>query len=418
MSDTIRRNTKKSLISLFFQSGYSAVLGLIASVIITALEAKSVFGIYSTTLATIGIFNYLSDIGLAGALIQKKEIIKDDLKTVFTIQQTLIVILVTVGFLGTSYIEARYHLPADAHLLYWSVLVGFFISSLKTIPSILLERAVDFPKLVRVQIIENTLFYFLVSVCIIAGFGLKSFAIALLARSIIGTILVYRYSPWTIAIGISWSSLRELLSFGVPFQMNSLLALVKDEFVTLFLGRTLGLAALGEIMWAKKWAEAPIRIVMDNVSKVLFPIFSRLQDDQERLKKTIVMTIWAQTLVLGPILLILALAMPYIIHVIPQYSKWESAIPMFQLFCISAFLSTLSTPFMNIFNALKKPKIPLMFMVYWTVMTWILTPIAIRTMGPIGFVYVQVFLSSTCFVVIAVARRYLQIDLLKNPFVK
>jgi O-antigen/teichoic acid export membrane protein len=74
MPDTIHRNTKKSLISLFFQSGYSAVLGLIASIIITALEAKSVFGIYSTTLATIGIFNYLSDIGLAGALIQKRRL--------------------------------------------------------------------------------------------------------------------------------------------------------------------------------------------------------------------------------------------------------------------------------------------------------------------------------------------------------
>jgi hypothetical protein len=59
-----------------------------------------------------------------------------------------------------------------------------------------------------------------------------------------------------------------------------------------------------------------------------------------------------------------------------------------------------------------------MFMVYWTAMTWILTPIAIRMMGAIGFVYVQVFLSSTCFVVMAVAHRYLQIDLLKNPFVK
>lgn len=413
MSHDLHKNTKKSLISLFFQSGYSAVLGLIANIIITALEAKEVFGIYAATLATIGIFNYLSDIGLAGALIQKKEVKDVDLRTVFTIQQMLILTLVVIGFIATNFIRNYYHLPNQAIYLYWAVLAGFFISSLKTIPSVLLERSVNFAGIVRIQVIENTLFYLLISIGIILRFGLMSFAVAVIVRALVGTFLMYRSSTWRPQLGINNQSFRELISFGLPFQLNSLLALIKDEFVVIFLGKTLGLATLGEIAWAKKWAEAPIRIVMDNISKVLFPVLSRLQDDQEKLKRTVTMTIWAQTLILGPILLISAFAMPYAVHIIPKYAKWQSAVPIFQLFCISAFLSTLSTPFMNVFNALKKPRVPLAFMAYWTITTWILTPIAVKSFGAIGFAYVQVFLSSSFIAVIAIAQRYLQLDFFK-----
>lgn len=411
MVHDLTKNTKKSLISLFFQSGYSAILGLVTNILITALEAKEVFGIYSVTLATIGIFNYLSDIGLAGALIQKKDIDSRDLSTVFTIQQALILTLVTIGFVGTDFVRRYYMLPPAAVLLYWAVLIGFFVSSLKTIPSILLERSVDFSRIVRVQVLENTLFYLLVSIGIIMQFGLLSFAFAVLVRAVFGTILMYRLSPWSPRLRLDRAVLRELLVFGLPFQMNSLLALVKDELMIIFLGKTLGLATLGEIAWAKKWAEAPIRIIMDNVSKVLFPLLSRLQNDQEKLKRTVSMTIWAQTLVLGPVLLVAAFAMPYLVHIIPQYEKWASAVPIFQLFCISAFLSTLSTPFMNIFNALKKPRIPLYFMIYWTAMTWFLTPPAIGQFGAIGFAYVQIFLSLSFFVAMWQAQKTFGLEL-------
>ena len=188
---TLKNNSLKSLGFLFFQSGYSAVLGLITNLIITALAAKEVFGIYATTLATITIFNYISDIGLAGALIQKKEVQDRDLSTVFTVQQLIITSLVCIGFLLTPFVQSFYRIPPEGVYLYWAVLLGFFISSLKTIPSVLLERSVHFHEIVKVQVIENTLFYIIVSLCMIAGLNLYSFAIGVLVRSTVGTILMY-----------------------------------------------------------------------------------------------------------------------------------------------------------------------------------------------------------------------------------
>lgn len=222
---------------------------------------------------------------------------------------------------------------------------------------------------------------------------------------------MYRRSAWVPRFSLHIPSLRELLSFGLPFQANSFLALIKDELMVIFLGRTLGFQGLAEIMWAKKWAEAPIRIIMDNVSKILFPVLSRLQDNKDTLQRTVTATIWLQTLILGPVILAVGVGMPIFIQLVPQYQKWQNALPILYVFCASAFLSTLSTPFMNIFNALNKPKVPFYFMVFWTASTWILTPWFIREFGPIGFAYVQLLLSCSFVAVIYYSRKFLHLNL-------
>ena len=400
----LKKNSVISLLSLFFQSGYSAVLGLVANLVLTIVLAPATFGIYTLVLSINSLLNYFSDIGLAASLVQKKDVTEDDLKTTFTVQQGLIIPLVTVGFLATSFITSYFNLPPEAIYLYWAVLASFFFSSLKTIPSIKLERTIQFQKIVLVQIVENTLFYISVSLLALAGFGLHSFTISVLIRSVVGTVLIYSFSFWMPHIGISKESLKKLLSFGVPFQTNTLLALVKDDLILLFLGKVLGLEALGYIGWAKRWAEAPIRIIMDNINRILFPIFSRLQHEKEKVQQLLDKVIQYQTLILAPIYIGLFLLMHKIFILIPKYDKWEPALPLFYMFVIAAFFSSYSNPFTNLFNALGKIKWTFYFMIYWTVASWILIPIVTLQVGIYGFPIAQIALSLTFVPIMILAR--------------
>ena len=386
--------------SLFFQSGYSAILGLIASLVLTVLLSPTVFGMYITVLSIISLLNYFSDIGLAASLIQKKEITKDDVKTTFTIQQILILTLITIGFFSTTFIRRFYNLPAEGVYLFWGLLLAFFISSLKTIPSIFLERKIQFQKIVQVQIIENTVFYLLAIILAVLNFGVMSFTYAVIARAIIGLITMYSISFWLPTVGISAKSLRHLLSFGIPFQASSFLALFKDDLITLFLGKVLGFEGLGYIGWAKKWAESPIRIIMDNISRVLFPVISRIQSDKEKISRLIEKLLNYQTTLLAPTLVGLALLMKPLVEIIPKYNKWEPALPFFYIFIVASFFSSYSTPFMNLFNALGKVKISFSFMLSWTVATWLLTPLFIRLFGLYGFPLNQLILSLTFVIVL------------------
>lgn len=246
--------------------------------------------------------------------------------------------------------------------------------------------------------------------------GLMSFTYAVLLRAVVGVVLMYKISFWIPRIGISQKSLKKLLSFGVPFQASSFLALFKDDLITLFLGKVVGFEALGYIGWAKKWAESPIRIIMDNLGRVLFPVIARIQKDKKRISELMDKILYYQTLLLAPTLFSLALLMHQVVAFIPKYSKWAPALPLFYIFCLSAFLSSYSTPFINLFNALGKAKISFLFMALWTVTTWILTPIFTRMYGMYGFPFTQIILSSTCVMVIFVAKKYIPFHFFQSTY--
>lgn len=412
----LKKKTVISTISLFFQSGFSAVLGLAANLVLTILLSPSIFGIYITILSMISVLNYFSDIGLAASLIQKKEITDDDIKTTFTVQQMLIVTIIAVAFFLTPFIMQFYKLPAEGKYLYWALLLSFFTSSLKTIPSVFLERKIHFHKIVMVQVVENTVFYLSVIIFAVLGFGLRSFTVAVLLRSVIGVILMYYISFWVPRIGISINHLKELLSFGVPFQASSFLALFKDDLITLYLGKVLGFTGLGYIGWAKKWAEAPIRIVMDNLSRVLFPVIARIQHDKQKISSLVERILHYQTLILAPAIIGLALIMNSLVSIIPKYSKWQPAMPLFYLFCLASLFSSYSTPFINMFNALGKVKISFTFMAVWTGLVWILTTILTSIFGYYGFPITQLILSSTFIVVVWQAKKILDFRFVKPVY--
>ncbi len=411
-SEVLKRKSIISAMSLFFQSGYSAMLGFFANVILTIYLSPQIFGIYITVLSIISLLNYFSDIGLAASLIQREHVRSEDVKTAFTVQQLLIISIVVIGYVLTAPIMRFYGLNADGRFLYWTLLFGFFISSLKTIPSVFLERAVRFDKIVLVQIIENTCFYITVIICAMHGYGLLSFAYGVLLRSCIGLIAVYIISPWMPRIGIVRTSLKDLLSYGVPFQSMSFLAIIKDELVNLFLGKLIGFSALGYIGWAKKWAESSLRIIMDNINRVVFPLFSRIQSEPDKQKSVMERILKYQSMIMIPACLGMMMLMPLIVELLPKYEKWRPALPIFYIFVASSLFSGYSNPFINYFNGIGKIKLSLGFMVFWTVSTWLLLIPLSKAFGMFGFPLTVLILSLTFIIVLLKARTFIAFDFL------
>ncbi len=406
--EDLKKRSFLSIVSLFFQSGYSAVLGLVANLIITILLSPSVFGVYITVLSLISFLNYFSDVGLAGALIQKKELSEDDLATTFTFQQLLTLILIIIGFFFSPFIKSFYNLPQSGVYLYWALLISFFISSMKTIPSVFLERKIKFQKIVLVQIVESTVFYATVSILAFMGFGLNSFTVAVLLRSVVGLVLIYSLSFWLPKIYISLSSLKELATFGLPFQATSIMGLFKDDLIVLYLGKVVGFEGLGYIGWAKKWADAPIRMITDNLSRIIFPLIARFQEQKERVKMLAEKILYYQTLLLAPVAVGIALVMSPLIYIIPNYTKWLPALPLFYIFIASSLIVSFSAPFMNLFNALGKVKIAFSFMLFFTILTWILTPTLTKSFGYYGFPYTHILVSTSFVIVLFYARNLLK----------
>lgn len=388
------------------------LLNTVLVFLLTIFIDPRTFGVYFVVSAGLALLTYFSDIGLSAALVQKKEkVTREDLVTTFTIQQLLVISAITVAFFLSPYIAVFYDLDRQGTQLFQALLISFFLSSLKTIPSANLVRNLEFQKFSIPQVAEALVFNLVAVILATRGFGITSFTVAVLARGIVGLILIYTIAPWRIGIGISRESARSLLSFGIPFQANSFLALLKDDLLIIILGKILTLTEVGYIGFAQKWAFMPLRLIMDKVIQVTFPAFSRLQNDKTLMALGIEKTIFMISLLIVPLMAGLIVLAPYTIDIIPQYHKWGPAIPLLTFFAINAILSSVSTPLTNVLNALGQIKTTLRLMMFWTVATWVLTLTLIQFYGFLGVAIASAVIATSVGIVVYLVQRQVKFDI-------
>src|SRR3989338_4972850 len=286
--ELIKKKAISGVVTFTLRTFFIQSFTFFATFILTILLDPSIFGIFFVVSALINFFVYFSDIGLAAALIQKEEQpSRKDLVTTFTIQQVIIFTLIIIGLALSSKIAIFYKLDSQGLMLLRVLIFSLVLSSLKTIPSIILERKLDFTRLVIPQIAENIIFYSIAIVLAYSGFGLSSFSWAVLVRGFFGLAIIYFLSPWRPGFSFNFKSDKNLINFGIPFQLNSILALIKDDLLTVFLGKILTFNQIGYVGWAQKFGFVPLRFFMDNVIKVTFPAYSRLQENRKELAKVI-----------------------------------------------------------------------------------------------------------------------------------
>lgn len=409
---------KRSVIGVVALTARTFLLQIIAfgsTFLLTLFLTPDTFGIFYVVSAIISFLGYFSDIGLAAALVQKRdEVTEEDLSTTFVIQQGLVLTLVVLSLVFSQMIASFYRLDASGVWLFRALAISFFLSSLKTIPSVLLERKLAFDRLVIPQVVETLGFYLIAVYLAWRGAGITSFTWAVLVRGTLGLVTMYIVEPWKPTFVISRKSAKKLMSFGLPFQMNSFLALLKDDLLTVFLGRVLPFAQVGYIGWAKKWAEVPLRLIMDSVIRVTFPAYSRLQHDKKLLEKALDKTIFGLSAAILPISTVLLFFVHPMVSIIPKYGKWEPALISFYIFVFSSAIAALSTPLMNAINAVGNIKTTLKFMIGWTISTWIITLISMKFFGFNGVSLALLIVSGSIVLVIRVAKRIANFSFLDN----
>lgn len=414
-TEIVKKRVASGAAILTARTIFLQAVSFFANALLTVFLEPAQYGVFFLVSAVINFLAYFSDIGFAAALIQKKETLtKEDLRTVFTAQQILIVLLLIVIFLITPFIRVFYKFNQESVYLLWALAFSLFTSSLKTIPSVLMERRLEFNKLVIPQIIETLIFN--VSVVYLAwkGFGITSFTIGVLVRSIAGLITTYIIQPWFPRISFSSSAFKSILRFGIPYQTNVFLAMVKDDGMTLFLGTIIGSSGIGLLGWAQKWAYAPLRFFMDQVIKVTFPAFSRLQGNRKDLSDLVTKSIFFICLLVFPALVLLVLIAPILVQIIPKYAKWSPALFALSILTITSGLAAVTTPLTNTLNAIGKISLTFKLMVMWTVLTWVFVPLLAFLYGINGAAVGFTLVSLSSFVALFLVSKHVDVNYFKS----
>jgi O-antigen/teichoic acid export membrane protein len=388
--DDVKKKSIAGVVSYSLRTGMVYVIALIATLLLGVYLDPGEFGIYYIVLSVIGIFTFLSDVGLAAALVQSKtDPSKEDLATTFTVQQMLAVGIFLLILIMTPVWQKYTRLDQHGLWLLYALGFSFVLASLKTIPSIILERQLQFNKLVIPQVIEQLLFYSIAVIMAMKGFGVSSFTVAVLVRSIAGVVSIYFLQPWKISIGISKQSLNRLLKFGFKFQANDLLARLKDDLFIVVLAKFIGPVQMGYLGWAKRWSMFPYQFSVSNVVAITFPTYSRLQEHKEVLARALEKSIYFISLVIFPVLMGMSVMARPLTELIPDYQKWQPALPLLYFFCLNIAFAAVANPMINTLNAMGDINKTLKLMIVMTAATWFLSPMGYYLWGINGIAIVS-----------------------------
>lgn len=409
---TLKTRSLTGVVTLISRSFILQIVATVGFLALTTFLGRPEIGLFIAVNDLVGILGYFSDIGLAASLIQKKTTVTiQDLRTTFTFQQIIVLALIGLAILFARPIFEFYKISGGGTSLFYALLLGFFLASLKTIPSVILERQLKFNILASVEVLENLVFYALAVFLAWQGYGVVAYVWAVVGRGVLGTALIYYLASWPIGFGFSLDTLKSLLKFGLPYQVNSLLAVVKDRFLNIFLWKTIGADGIGIIGWAQTWSQKPLRFIMDNVTKVTFPAYARLQDHPEQLKKAIEKTLFFITILTFPVLAGLSLVASDLIAMVPKWSKWQPALLPLYLFCFNSALASISTPLTNTLNALGKVKINTYLMLMWTALTWGIIPILATKFGYVGVSFGVAIIALSSIIPVIIVKKIINFNL-------
>jgi len=402
-----KRKSVTGAASYFMRSIFLQAIGFASILVLSAYFDPEDFGIYGIVLSIIGILMFFSDVGLASTLIQKKdEPTLNEYRSLFTVQfaLSLVILLVCIAVAMSEVLVAKTGVVGNYILL--ALGVSFPLATLKTIPSVILERELLFSKLVVPQIVEQICFHAVLIWLAISGWGVFAYIPAVLIRSTVGVLAMYFIQRWQIGFSTDWPTLKSLLGFGLKFQLNDFLARIKDQLFFLVLGYILPLKENGYVQWAKTQSMVPYNLTVNNVMAITFPAYSRLQGHPKQLQAAVEKSLFFITLAIFPILCGMALFITPLLVLFPTYAKWQPAIPSFIFFTLSIGWSSISSPLTTTLTAIGQINYTLKLMIVWTALTWILSPLLLIWFGFTGIAAAALIISFSSILSVWYAKRF------------
>ena len=160
----------------------------------------------------------------------------------------------------------------------------------------------------------------------------------------------------------------------------------------------------------------PLRVVLDNVTRVTFPAFSRMQDNIKELERSVTRSIFFITFLVFPAVVGIVILAPILFLSISKFGQWLPAVIPLTLLGVNVIFAAVTTQLTNLLNAIGKIKITSGLMVMWTILTWVLVPYLGLRFGVNGASAGYAIVGASSIVAILITKRYVNFSLMESTF--
>jgi teichuronic acid exporter len=360
-------------------------------VILARLLVPAQFGLVGMLAIFIEVARAFIDSGFSAALIQKKEATDVDISSAFYVNVVIGLAAMGLFWVGAPWVADFYQQPVLTPLM--RVLsLSLVIGSLTCVHTALLCRRIDFKTQLKVGIAATVLSGAIGIVMAARGFGVWSLVAQYLASSFFRSLFLWILSAWRPKLVFRLASVHEMFGFGSRLLASSLLNTIFENLYLVVIGKLFSATHLGLYTSAKRIDILATTNTTDVVTRVAFPVFSQIQDDRVRLKRSLRKAMTMLALVHFPIMAGLALVAGPLVSVLLS-PKWAAAVPWLQLLCIADASYPFQALQLNTLKALGRSDLFFNLEVLKKILTVIAIAITYRW-GVVGMIWGQIVLAT------------------------
>ena len=303
---------------------------LTAAIVLARLLSPDDFGVVAMATVVTGFVILLSDLGTSAAVIQRQDHSSRFLSTVFWTNVIFgliaMAVVIAISPLAASFYREERLIPVLAVLS-----VAFPLNGLVTLQRALLEKALDFEVLAKVEMLSTALAVGIAIAVALAGGGVWALVLQTVTSVAAMAVFLWVKSEWRPRFEASLSDMRSIAGLSgylTGFNVVNYFARNADY---LLIGWLLGSRDLGYYTMAYRILMFPLQSISAVITRITLPAFSRIQEDNARFGRAYLRSIGAIALVSFPLMAgIFSVAGPFVEAAFGQ--EWLPMVPILMIF--------------------------------------------------------------------------------------
>jgi O-antigen/teichoic acid export membrane protein len=329
-------------------------LGFIRTIILARLLAPEDFGLLGIAMLAISTLETFSQTGFQAALIQKRGNVEAYLDTALTVSIIRGAILFLILFLSAPLIAKFFNSP-QATLVIRIVGINVLLAGLRNTAVVSFQKELEFNKQFHYEF-SATLADLIVAVSL--AFVLRNVWALIwggIAANLVRLLMSYILHDYRPKFNFNIEKTKELFQFGKWVFCSSILIFLVTQGDDIFVGKILGITALGIYQMAYLISNLPASEITHVISHVTFPAYSKIQDDPQYLREAYLKILHLTAFLSFPLAgLILVLAPDFIRIVLG--TKWLQMVGPVQILVIAGLVRSIAATAGPVLHATGNPR--------------------------------------------------------------
>jgi len=346
---SLKQKALSGIVWTFSQQVGVQGINFVVQIVLARLLSPEVFGLIAMIQIFMAIGQTLMDGGMASSLIRTKNPDQADYSTVFFINLFSSIVIYLILFFTAPYIALFFDQPLLT-MVVRIYTISFIIQALVGVQTTRLTKEMNF-KLQMYMRIPSTICGGIVGIVLAyKGFGVWALVWMQLVTTFLWMLQHWFKTDWRPSLIFDKQKFKDHFNFGYKLTLSALVTTIYSNFYTLIIGKFFSVSQLGFYNQANTLRVFPVRNINAALQKVTYPLFSSIQDDNEKLKSVFRRITSIVFFITTPIMFFLTgIAEPLFRFVLTD--KWLPAVPFFQILCISTIFYPQSLYNLNIIVA-------------------------------------------------------------------